>query len=255
MVSGFAAKGWARFEVDPAVQAWVAHVRPLAIAAQRDPAFAAWWRCDDTWFVGVNALPNDGLGRVGDGPALEGAAIEFARDLADLPLDRAQLSTMFPGYPRRGAEETETAHRYRVRRDSAHVDGLKAFGPERRRRVDEAHAWLMGVPLTQTPASPFVLWEGSHRIMQAAFRRAFEGVAPEDMKSHDVTDAYQAARREVFETCPRIELVTRPGEAYVLHRHCLHGVAPWADGLSAGPEGRMIAYFRPELPGGVSDWL
>jgi hypothetical protein len=111
------------------------------------------------------------------------------------------------------------------------------------------------VPLTDTPASPFVLWEGSHVIMQEAFRKAFAGVAPENMNTHDVTEAYQAARREVFARCPRIELVAKPGEAYVLHRHALHGVAPWADGLTAGPEGRMIAYFRPELPGGVADWL
>ena len=255
MVSAFDAKGWARFGFDPAVQAWVDHVRPLAIAAQKDPAHAAWWRCDDSWFVGVNALDNDGQGRVADGPPLDGAAMAFARGLADLPLDQAQISTMFPGYPRRGAEETEAAHRYRARRDSAHVDGLKPFGPERRRQVDEAHAWLLGVPLTNTPASPFVLWEGSHLIMQAAFREAFAGVAPEEMKTHDVTDAYQAARREVFATCPRIELVAKPGEAYVLHRHALHGVAPWAEGLTAGPEGRMIAYFRPELPGGVAGWL
>ncbi|WP_421703653.1 hypothetical protein [Aliiroseovarius sp.] len=255
MVSDFDATGWVKFGFDPAVMAWVDHVRPLAIAAQKDPAHAGWWRCDDTWFVGVNALDNDGQGRVADGPVLEGAAMAFARGLADLPLDQAQLSTMFPGYPRRGAEETEAAHRYRARRDSAHVDGLKPFGPDRRRQVDEAHAWLLGVPLTDTPASPFVLWEGSHRIMRAAFREAFAGVALEDMKTHDVTDAYQAARREVFATCPRIELVARPGEAYVLHRHALHGVAPWAEGLTAGPEGRMIAYFRPELPGGVSDWL
>lgn len=255
MVSDFSARGWAAFPFDPKVMAWVEHVRPMAFAAIDDPAHKDWWRCGGSWFVGVNALENDGQGRVGTGPALEGAAMEFARSLADLPLDRAQLSTMFPGYPRRGAEETEAAHRYRAKRDSAHVDGLKPFGPDRRRQVDEAHGWLLGVALTDTPASPFVLWEGSHKIMQAAFRKAFADVAPEAMKTHDITEAYQAARREVFATCKRIELVTRPGEATVLHRHTLHGVAPWDAVIKAGPEGRMIAYFRPELPGGVVGWL
>jgi hypothetical protein len=34
----------------------------------------------------------------------------------------------------------------------------------------------------------------------------------------------------------------------------LHGMAPWADGAVADPDGRIIAYFRPELPS-VADWL
>jgi len=39
-----------------------------------------------------------------------------------------------------------------------------------------------------------------------------------------------------------------PGEAYLVHRFALHGVAPWDEDAKAGPDGRMIAYFRPELP-------
>ncbi|WP_322866263.1 hypothetical protein U5922_008695 [Aquicoccus sp. G2-2] len=69
----------------------------------------------------------------------------------------------------------------------------------------------------------------------------------------DVTRAYKVARREVFETCRRVELVAGPGEAYVLHRLALHGVAPWS-GAATG-DGRMVAYFRPEMPGGVEAWL
>ncbi|MBE0554438.1 MAG: hypothetical protein IH625_12180, partial [Rhodobacteraceae bacterium] len=42
--------------------------------------------------------------------------------------------------------------------------------------------------------------------------------------------------------------------ATLMHRLCLHGVAPWADGAIAAPEGRVIAYFRPELAS-VADWL
>jgi hypothetical protein len=36
----------------------------------------------------------------------------------------------------------------------------------------------------------------------------------------------------------------------------LHGVAPWSEGAMAPPEGRMVAYFRPELPDTASaQWL
>jgi hypothetical protein len=41
----------------------------------------------------------------------------------------------------------------------------------------------------------------------------------------------------------------------LIHRLALHGVAPWAEGAEAGPEGRMIAYFRPEFEGLGDDWL
>ena len=69
-----------------------------------------------------------------------------------------------------------------------------------------------------------------------------------------MTEIYQATRREIFETCERVEVHCRPGQAYVVHRLALHGVAPWADGAEAGPDGRMIVYFRPEI-GGPQDWL
>ena len=70
-----------------------------------------------------------------------------------------------------------------------------------------------------------------------------------------MTEVYQAARREVFETCARVELPLKVGEVVLLHRLCLHGIAPWTEGAEAAPEGRMIAYFRPEMPGGVGAWL
>ena len=100
-----------------------------------------------------------------------------------------------------------------------------------------------------------VLWEGSHKILRAAFERALDGHPRDALHLVDITDIYQAARREVFDTCPRIELPAKPGEAYLLHRHCLHGVAPWGESASAGPDGRMIAYFRPECAGGVAEWI
>ena len=69
-----------------------------------------------------------------------------------------------------------------------------------------------------------------------------------------MTDAYQAARRAVFATCRRIAVPIQPGEATLLHRHLIHGVAPWEVGAEAPEEGRIIAYFRPELPT-VAHWM
>ena len=103
-------------------------------------------------------------------------------------------------------------------------------------------------------ASPVVVYEGSHEMMRERFA-AFFGEAPADNWSEmDMTGAYHAARRGVFETCPRVTVPARPGEAYLIHRLALHGMAPWADGAKAGPDGRMVCYFRPETsdPGG---WL
>ena len=49
-------------------------------------------------------------------------------------------------------------------------------------------------------------------------------------------------------------LASSPGEAVLLHRHLLHGVAPWGETATAAPEGRMIAYLRPEFTT-LRDWL
>ena len=59
----------------------------------------------------------------------------------------------------------------------------------------------------------------------------------------------RAAERQ----CRRVPVTARPGEAYLVHRLCLHGVAPWAE--DAGEEVRAIAYFRPDpRPGEAPDW-
>ncbi|MCU9838003.1 hypothetical protein OEZ49_09520 [Ruegeria sp. WL0004] len=258
MVEAFLRRGWLRFPFDPVLAGWVDHVLPVARRAVTDPAHAQWLDCEGTWFIGVDALDNNAEGRVGDGPALAGQAIDFiTRHLGMLPLHRGQVSVTYPGYPRPRRGEGEAAFRYRLNRGAAHVDGLKPDGPDRRRHVDEPHGWILGLPLTEAPpeAAPLILWEGSHLILGPALARVMAGHPPEEWHRVDVTDAYQSARREVFETCPRIALHARPGEAYLLHRHCLHGVAPWAEGATAGPDGRMIAYFRPLMPGGAPAWI
>lgn len=250
MVEGLATIGWARFAWDRRTDDWVQAAEVAGQAALRDPALAHWHQCEGTWFVGVDALNNDARGRVG-GVALAGPAPDALAPLP--PLHRAQVSAIFPGYPRPRKGEGDAAFRYRRDRDGAHVDGLLPEGDTRRRHLREPHAWILGLPLTDTPpdAAPLVVWEGSHHLMRAAFARVFAGVDPARWGDIDVTDAYQSARREVFATCRRVAVHARPGEAYVIHRLALHGVAPWA-----APDGppRIIAYFRPELAR-IADWL
>lgn len=258
MVSDFHTRGWVKLPHDPVLADWVAQILPVARASVRDPAHSDWLDCEGTWFIGVDALDNDEQGRVAGSAPLGGLAAEAAMKLfGPIDLHKGQVSVIYPGYPQPRRGENEAAARYRRNRDSAHVDGLKPSGPDRRRFVDEPHAWILGIPLTEASAdaAPLVVWYGSHRILGEAFREALASVPAHLLGRTDITQAYQAARRVVFDSCPRIELPASPGEAYLLHRHCLHGVAPWGAQASAAADGRMIAYFRPELPGGVAQWL
>lgn len=259
MVSDFLARGWVRFGQDQRLKEWAGHARRAARLALADPAQAQWYACQRTWFIGVDALKNDTRGRMGGSAPLAGPAIDFITEHIGplLPLHRAQVSVIWPGYPRPRAGETPAGFAYRQRRDAAHLDGVKAVGPDRQRRVEEPHAFILGLPLNQTSpgAAPLVVWEGSHEIMRHALMQALSGHDPATWEQVDVTEAYIGARREVFATCRRVLLQTQPGESYLLHRLALHGVAPWQEGTEAGPDGRMIAYFRPPMPGGVARWL
>jgi len=259
MVEALLSKGWAKWPVDAAVQHWIDAARPVAEARVGDPKEQAeWLQCEGTWFVGVDTLPNAPDGTVANSGPLTGAAIEGASALyGQLPLHRGQVSVIYPGYPKPRKGEGEGAFRYRLNRDGAHVDGLLAVGDARQRMLKERHAYILGLPMTRSSpdASPLVVWEGSHVIMRAAFDDVLGNLPEAEWEHVDLSEPYQAARRKVFETCPRILLPAKPGETYLLHRHALHGVAPWADGAKAEDAGRMIAYFRPELPAGTKDWL
>jgi hypothetical protein len=261
--SALAARGWAHLPADPATRAWAEAALPRALAALDDPAQAHQWQCEGTWFVGVDALDNAADGAV-DGLALDGPGPALARALfGPLPLHRAQLSGLRPGYPRPRGGESAAAFRYRARRDAAHVDGLLPTGPERRRVLGEPHAWILGLPLRApepvAEAAPLVVWEGSHAVLGAALSDALRGTDPADWPGIDLTGIYQATRRKVFETCPRRVLPARPGEALLLHRHLLHGIAPWPAAAgrapAEAPPTRLIAYFRPQLTHNPRLWL
>ncbi|MBT4041199.1 MAG: hypothetical protein HOC63_00400 [Rhodospirillales bacterium] len=250
-------KGWCRFPDDPAILAWVDHALPAARTAIASPVNDDWLRCDGTWHVGVNVLPNDEAGQLVGGPPLQGEAISFVFENirpSGFQWDRGQVSVCYPGYPRRMDDESENAFSFRRNRDAAHVDGLRR--EDNTRRLCEFHGFVLGIPLVNTSAdaSPFVVWEGSHEIIRRGFTSLYEGMPPEDWGQIDVTDAYKHMRREVFETCKRVEVAANPGQVYVTHRLTVHGVAPWVDHATAGPDGRMIAYFRPDF-GDAEGWL
>jgi hypothetical protein len=241
------ASGWQKLGPHPAIAAWAAAARKSALdhlAATDEP-----WRCGGTWFVGVDALPNDPNGAI-NGTPFPWDALPLARE----PLHKAQLSVIREGYPQPSPEETPAAFAFRRDRDAAHLDGLLPIGPDKRRMVKEPHAWILGLPLNDTTASPLTVWEGSHDILRAALLNALDPHPPETWGDIDITDAYQAARKNIFTTCRRIELPVKPGEATLLHRLTLHGVAAWKPGDQAPREGRMIAYLRPQYSN-VHQWL
>jgi len=257
--SEFLARGWLRFVADPALRAWSAAVLPAACAAAEDPRNASWLRCGGTWFVGVDALPNDAQGRVGAGPPLAGAARDLIAEVlgyGHLPLHRAQVSVCYPGYPQPMPGESAGGFRFRREHDAAHVDGLLAEGPAKRRYLREPHAYILGLPLAvgEGGASPPVLWEGSHLVMRPAFQQAFAGHDPDTWNDIDLTEIYAEARRAVFNACRRVVIEAQPGEAILFHRHLLHGMAPWAESAVAPRCGRVMAYFRPQFAR-LEEWL
>ncbi|MEM8729438.1 MAG: hypothetical protein AAGF79_05920 [Pseudomonadota bacterium] len=205
-------------------------------------------RHNKTWFVGVDALPTDAQGALGEA-TLEGL---FRPDLDPIKTwPKAQLSVVYPGYPGRDPGESDGAHRYRLLRAAAHVDGLLAVGPEQRRFPLELHAFLLGIPLGTVTQSPTLCWPGSHHIIGPALLEAVGASKPSDV---DVTDAYVTARAEVFRKIRPVPLIAQLGGAYLVHRFVLHGTAPWEDRAAVEHDGRMVAFFRPEVAS-EAQWL
>jgi hypothetical protein len=261
--------GWIKFPFDRQLAAWVTAAKLSAHSVIADVEMQRQWlQCQGTWFVGVDALPNDLAGRIGGSDPLAGYAVDFIRqNFGTLPaLHPAQLSVIYPGYPKPRAKETPAAFRFRQTRDAAHIDGILPQGPNRQRNLIEPHAFVLGIPLNHTApgASPLVVWPDSPAIVRRHLATAFASVPVEQWPDVDVTELYAAARREVFANCERLELSAQPGEAYLLHRLALHGVAPWTASHSHGRKGgegqkdresRMVAYFRPPWLAGMQEFL
>lgn len=254
MVGGLAKDGFTVLPWDQAVLDWAMAAHREALKITADPAQQSrWLRHGRTWFVGVDALPNAPDGSIG-GLALAGNWQTHVA--APAHWHAAQLSVIYPGYPGRDATDTDAAHRFRLTRDAAHLDGLLAEGPHKRRHLRDPHSFVLGIGLNPVGpgASPLVVWEGSHHLVRAAFATAYAGVAARDWGDVDVTDIYQAVRAQVFASCPRRVISPGPGQAVLVHRLAIHGVAPWEPAAVAPPAGRMIAYFRPILPDPAA-WL
>lgn len=245
-------RGWCTFPCDPVLSDWIAASLPAIRASIVSPEHQQWLRYGGTWYAGVNALDNDATGAVPGGPPLTGAAVDFIRKYLPFPpvdWDRAQVSVCYPGYPQPMAGESDAVFAFRRDRDAAHVDGLRRQEPGRRRFLEEYHGFILGIPVTDHPpdAAPFTVWEGSHRLIGDWFRRELQGHPPETWPQIDLTESYHAARQEVFQTCRRVVVTAKPGEAYIAHRHVLHGMAPWPAPVGSAGE-RAILYFRPPVP-------
>ncbi len=232
--------GYRVFDYDSRVAAWAEAARAATESIDISPD-----RCGQTWHVGVDDLPNTPDGSVSGVPLTGPWQVEVDH------WHRAQISVVYPGYPQKDIDESDASHRFRVERCAAHMDGLLPEGPRKRRHLREPHAFILGLPMNDCASSPLVVWPGSHLIMQEAFALIFKGLRPEDWGDVDVTDVYQKARRTVFERIEPVPVQMSLGQSVLLHRHLIHGVAPWS-----GPQSglRMIAYFRPQFAD-ISSWL
>ena len=240
--------GFEVFDADAQVLRWAKAAHNAAVALSADPEIRVTnLRHRETWFVGVDALPTAPDGSI-EGVALRGPWQR--RIITPKVWHRAQLSIVYPGYPRQDLDESDANHRYRIKRAAAHVDGLLPLGAAKRRFLREPHAFILGLPLNTANAAPLTVWPGSQHIMGAAFRDLVGDIDPQSV---DLTDGYHAARRQCFEQITPQQIIATPGQSILLHRHLLHGVAPWEAGQHAPPEGRMIAYFRPEFSD--AEWI
>jgi hypothetical protein len=57
-----------------------------------------------------------------------------------------------------------------------------------------ASPWVLAMP----QASPLVIWEGSHRIIRAAFKSVLDHLPVEQWGSVDLTEVYHQAPQRLF---------------------------------------------------------
>ncbi len=191
-----------------------------------------------TWMVGLDAIPNLADGSL-NGVPLKGPWKNHVP--AQLPLHRAQLSVVFPGYPQQDNTQSAANHRFRVNRSAAHMDGLIPEGPNNQRYARELHAYILGIALNTNPDSPTVYWPGSHLILHKAIQEACRN---KPLQETNLTETYHTARKLIFDTCDCVPVPTIKGGSVLLHRFTLHGTAKWTSNNKAH---RAIAFFRPEV--------
>lgn len=243
----FRTDGLCVFDADQRVERWALAAAETARKLTQTPQLRQkWLRHRETWFVGVDVLPNAGDGSISGAPL----AGPWQACTGCVPLwHSAQVSVVYPSYPKQDPGESDANHRFRKKRCAAHVDGILLENG--RRFLREPHRFILGIPLGDSAASPLVIWPKSHVMMRDALRARIGSAEP---TSVDLTDAYKAARAQVFAQIEPVEVQAKIGQSIVLHRHLLHGVAPWKDTDTAPPEGRMVAYFRPQYQD-ARDWL
>ena len=249
----FQTKGWVKFDYNATIDNWVNQARPFVKQAMEHDDNQHWWRCGNTWFVGVNLLPNDNQGNIGDG-FLSGEVNDFIQQYFIMPekgFDRAQISTCVPGYPQPSVNESGTAFNFRLNKDAAHVDGVLPIN--KRRFLQEYHAFILGIPLTDIDinTSPFVIWEQSHSIIEQTFSQRFNNIPYHQWQHEDITECYKSARQQVLDSCKRRVIEAKVGEVYFAHRLSVHGMTRWkqtentSEHNKTTKSNRTICYFRP----------
>lgn len=116
--------GYAVFPHDPRVADWARAACEVGYDVLRGDGER---RHGNTWFVGVDALPNAPDGSVAGVP-LAGEWLHHVK--APATWHAAQLSVVFRGYPWQDPTESDAAHRFRRNRDEAYVDGLLPEGAQ-----------------------------------------------------------------------------------------------------------------------------
>ena len=256
----FVQQGWTQLPVSAELTAWQEQTLPTAIACMQAPEFQQWWRYQDTWFVGVNALPNDASGALANGPTLPAKLLHLLANYvgcASLELDQAQISACMPGYPKTSTDESIASFAFRTQHYAAHLDGLRPLGPQRQRHLTEQHSFILGIPLSShlPEAGPVMVWPGSHKLVQSWLQSELSHLPAEQWQEQDLTKSYQSVRKHILETIEPVPIHVPQGGAYLIHRHTIHGQGLWPENVdNVGKQGRIIAYFRPCLHES-SNWL
>ena len=243
----FFERGWVRFPFDPEIATWVGAARAPAVQTLDDPELRRLWlRCGGTWFAGVNALPNTADGALPEHavPPLGGRAIEFiARHLGLVRIRMGQgagldLFSRLSATLRRGKRGriwfSIAPRRCACRR----VAPVRSGPPKNTQRNPWVHPWPSADRCTRQRCADGGLRRLATKSCAGRFQNAWRVSRRGTGRRKMWTEAYVSARRQCFERCPRVTIPARLGEVYLVHRLCLHGVAPWpvgaADGSSRG---------------------